>query len=119
MNDEKTVGVPGSVAPAAGIAILNMLGLAKRARKLSVGTDAVLDAVRSGKAPLAVIASDASERTRKQIGDKCAFYGVTLVSLEADRSALAASLGSKDGQISACAVTDRNMAKKIESLFNT
>ena len=91
-------------------AILRMLGLARRARKLAVGTDAAIDAARSGKAAVVVLASDASERTKKQIGDKCASHGVTLIRLEADRQTLAASLGSKDGQTSACAVTDRNMA---------
>ena len=100
-------------------AVLRMLGLARRARKLAVGTDAVLDAVRSGKAPVALVASDASDRTKKQVGDKCASYGVTLIKLEADRRSLAAALGSKDGQTSACAVTDRNMAIKILSLTNT
>ncbi len=99
-------------------AVLRMIGLARRARKLAVGTDAVLDAVRSGKAPVALVASDASERTKKQVGDKCASYGVTLIKLEADRRSLAAALGSKDGQTSACAVTDRNMAIKINSLIN-
>ena len=100
-------------------AALRMLGFAKRARKLAVGTDASLNAVRKGKAALVALASDASERTRKQVADKCAFYGVTLVVLEADRSALAEALGSKDGQTSACAVTDRGMAIKIHSLTNT
>lgn len=100
-------------------AILRMLGLARRARRLAVGTDSVLNAARSGKAALVVLASDSSERTKKQIGDKCAAYGVPLVAPDADRQTLADALGFKDGQISACAVTDRNMAIKIQSLTNT
>ena len=100
-------------------AILRMLGLARRARRLAVGTDSGLNAARSGKAALVVLASDASERTKKQIGDKCAAYGVPLVVPDADRQTLADALGFKDGQISACAVTDRNMAIKIQSLTNT
>ena len=114
------VGAANTGAKTSGVnteAILRMLGLAKRARKLAVGTDAAINAVRSGKAALALVASDASERTKKQIADKCASYGVTLIPLAADRSALAAALGSKDGQTSACAVTDRNMAIKIDSLI--
>ena len=118
MSDERTAESVKN-APTAETAILRMLGLAKRARKLAVGTDAAIDAARSGKAAAALVASDASERTKKQIGDKCASHGVPLIRLEADRSALAAALGSKDGQTSACAVTDRNMAIKILSLTNT
>ena len=130
MNDERTAesaknaptagtAAPANASSAAEQSLMKMLGLARRARKLAVGTDAAIDAVRSGKAAIALVASDASERTRKQLGDQCASYGVTLVTLKADRSALAAALGSKDGQISACAVTDRNMAIKILSLTNT
>ncbi len=40
------------------------------------GSDLVLKAVRGGKAVCVLIASDASSRTKKQITDKCAFYGV-------------------------------------------
>jgi ribosomal protein L7Ae-like RNA K-turn-binding protein len=99
-------------------AVLRMLGLARRARKLAVGTDAVLNAVRSSNKPFIVVsACDVSERTAKQLTDKCLTYGVPLVTLKADRSALAAALGSKDGQTSACAVTDRNMAIKIDHLI--
>ena len=129
MNDRPTAlsvdgetcaqGSTGETEGARNTAALRMLGFAKRARKLAVGTDASLNAVRKGKAALVALASDASERTRKQVADKCAFYGVTLVVLEADRSALAEALGSKDGQTSACAVTDRGMAIKIHSLTNT
>ena len=120
VNDSKDEAKDGSVRAAMPdtAAILRMLGLAKRAGKLAVGTDATLNAARSGKAAIALVASDASDRTKKQIGDKCAAYGVTLIAIEADRSALAAALGSKDGQTSACAVTDRNMAIKIDSLTN-
>lgn len=94
--------------------ILGMLGLAKRAGKLVAGTDAVIAAVASQKKPdLCVCASDASERTKKQLADKCAFYGVTLVTVASAKDELASALGKKDGQTSACAVCDRGMAEKI------
>ena len=101
-------------------AILRMLGLARRARRLAVGTEATLGAIRKdGASATVAVASDASERTKKQIGDKCASHGAHLISLGATRAQLAAALGSKDGQTSACAVTDRHMAKKIDDLINT
>ena len=116
MNDGANGAAKGANTPA----ILRMLGLARRSRSLVCGTDAVIAAVRSAKKPAIVVAaSDGSERTKKQLFDKCAFNGVPLVSIEADRATLAAALGDKNGQTSACAVTDRNMAKKIDILINT
>ena len=41
---------------------INMLGMARRAGKLSMGHDVALSAVKSGKAKLVVFASDISER---------------------------------------------------------
>ena len=49
-------------------AILGWMGLCKAA-----------GGVRCGKSKLVMIASDASERTRKQIKDKCEFHGVKCV----------------------------------------
>ena len=64
--------------PARSARILGMIGLAKRAGYLLCGTDAVISSAASGKKPpLVVCASDASERTKKQLSDKCATYGVT------------------------------------------
>lgn len=100
-------------------AILSMLGLAARSRRLVVGTEAVLSAVRSKAKPhIVVAASDISDRTRKQLTDKCAYYGVRLIFPDADRAALAAAVGKKNAQCSACAVTDSNMAKKTDILYN-
>ena len=99
-------------------AILRMLGLARRSRSLICGADGVITAVRSAKKPaIVLVAGDASERTKKQLSDKCATYGVPIAVLKADRPALAAAIGNRQGQCSACAVTDRNMANKIDSLI--
>lgn len=96
-----------------------MLGMAARSRRLVSGTDAVIAAVRAKAKPhIAAVASDASERSRKQLSDKCAFNGVPLITLAATRAELAAAIGRKNAQCSACAVTDRNMAKKIDILYH-
>ncbi len=100
-------------------AILNMLGLAARSRRIVTGADAVITAVRSKAKPyIAAVASDASDRSRKQLADKCSFNGVPLITLDATRAELAAAVGKKNAQCSACAVTDRNMAKKIDILYH-
>ena len=56
--------------------VLGVLGLARRAGALAIGTNSVLEAVRKGKAYLVLIASDASENTAKQLLDKSAFYKI-------------------------------------------
>lgn len=57
---------------------LSYLGLAMRAGKLATGEEGVLRAVRSGQARLVVMATDASDNTRKKFRDKCSHYNVTL-----------------------------------------
>lgn len=56
--------------------VLGLIGLAKRAGKISCGESACKDAVRFGKSKLIVIASDASANTKKNIEDSCKYYGV-------------------------------------------
>lgn len=50
--------------------LLGMLGLAYRAGAISSGTNAAVDALRSGKAVFVIAASDISSNTRKLITDK-------------------------------------------------
>lgn len=50
-----------------------IIGLAKRAGALAVGTEQVLDAVRKGKSHLVLAASDVSKNTAKQLRDKTSF----------------------------------------------
>lgn len=70
-----------------------MIGLARKAGKLAVGSDAVETAVRNGKAVLVLLAADASAGTKKRIGDKCASYGVALQTTEYTRERLGAAVG--------------------------
>lgn len=58
---------------------LQNLGLCKRAGKIVSG-DELLPAMANGKIHLMVLACDASERTRKQINDKCKTYRIPVVS---------------------------------------
>lgn len=92
--------------------ILRLLGLCRRAGKLISGQDTVIAAVQSEKAALALLSSDASERTKKQLRDKCTFHGVPLVSLTVDGGALGKATG-KAGTLSSLAVTDRGFASSI------
>jgi ribosomal protein L7Ae/L30e/S12e/gadd45 len=59
---------------------LNLLGLAMKAGKLKTGEGATLDAIRSTRAKLVIMASDASPNTQKIFNDKCESYDVPLFS---------------------------------------
>lgn len=59
--------------------ILNMLGIARRAGKLVLGTDSLINAFPSKKVKLVFIASDASEQTIDKFDKKAYFYQVRII----------------------------------------
>lgn len=48
-----------------------LIGLATKAGKIAAGTEACLEAIEKKSAKLVVIATDASERTKKTFKEKC------------------------------------------------
>lgn len=96
--------------------IFGMLGLARRAGKLIYGSDAAVNAVRSGKAKAVILAADASGRTKKLIRNKCASFETPLFEVEAGCEELGKKLG-KSG-ISVLGISDINFAKAIINLIN-
>ena len=56
--------------------IYGMLGLAKRAGKVTCGEKGCKDAIRFGKSFLVILACDTGVNTKKSISDSCNFYGV-------------------------------------------
>lgn len=96
--------------------IFGMLGLARRAGKLIYGSDAAVNAVRSGKAKAVILAADASDRTKKLMRNKCASFGTPLFEVEAGCEELGKKLG-KSG-ISVLGISDINFAKAIINLIN-
>jgi len=55
---------------------LSSIGLCFRARKISLGTDTVIDGMRNKSVSLVFLANDASSGTIKKITDKAKFYNV-------------------------------------------
>lgn len=94
---------------------LNLLGLAFRAGKCSLGEDAILRDIRSGKAKLVLLAKDTGEQTKKRITDKCKFYHVPYQIVEEERDTLSHAIGKS--QRVAIAILDAGFAKKIKSYF--
>lgn len=70
-----------------------IIGLAKRAGALAIGTEQVIEAVRKGKARLVLAASDISENTAKRLRDKASYRNVPLELLPLDMGALGHLIG--------------------------
>lgn len=95
--------------------VLNLLGLAQRASKLTTGEELALKEIRNRKAKVVFIAADASQNTQKKIKDKCSFYQIpcfdTLTAAE-----IAHALGKPRMVV---AVLDAGFAKKMQELLRT
>ena len=84
---------------------LSTLGLARIAKKLTIGTEQVRTSIKKGDAALVIIASDVSENTRKEILDSCMFYKVEAISVKETMAQLSTALG-KLHSVACVAITD-------------
>lgn len=96
--------------------LFGMLGLAKRAGKVSTGTFICEKMIKSRAAKLVILAADSSENTRKQITDACTYYNVKLIEC-ADMSELAHAVGAGADR-AVVSVNDNNFAKAILDIYN-
>ncbi|WP_179395533.1 L7Ae/L30e/S12e/Gadd45 family ribosomal protein [Lacticaseibacillus absianus] len=92
---------------------LNLLGLAKRANRLTSGEAFVLGAIRDQSARLVLVASDASANTKKKFTDKSSFYEIPLVD-SLTTMELSHAIGAKRSLIAVC---DSGFAKKLLKLL--
>ncbi|WP_407891045.1 YlxQ-related RNA-binding protein [Lacticaseibacillus sp. N501-2] len=91
----------------------NLLGLARRAGKLTMGEGFVINAIRDGSAKLVIVASDASANTIKLFTDKSSFYEVPIVSVFTKLD-ISDAIGAPR---TAVAVQDQGFAKKLIKLL--
>lgn len=95
--------------------ILQMLGLATRARMMITGEELTINEVRRGKAKLVIIAEDASDNTSKKLHDKCKTYKAD-IRVFGTREELGHAIGKEERVV--MAITDQGFAKKLTSLFD-
>ena len=72
---------------------LGLLGLAKRAGRVSSGESACKEAIRFGSSYLILLAKDASANTKKNITDSCSFYNVPNAEI-GDKETLGGAIGN-------------------------
>jgi len=98
---------------------LSMIGIATKAGKTVTGEFSTEKAVKEGMACLVVVASDASDNTKKKFNNMCDYYQVTIKEF-ADKNSLGNACG-KEFRAS-LAVTDMGLAnaiiKQIDSYDN-
>ena len=98
--------------PCPGLA--GMLGLARRADKLTPGAAAVIDAVRSRKKPSLVLLDEAaSDKTKSKLCGVCHAHRVAYVILRAE--GLLASASGIDSDLAAVAICDPGIAARIRT----
>ena len=92
--------------------LLSLLGLAKKAGRLSAGHDAVLDAVARKKAALIVLAADASERLEKEMHREIAFHHlhINIIRIDETMADMGRALPHKVGVVS---VNDASFATAV------
>jgi len=93
--------------------LLNLLGLAQRARKLVTGEEQVLTEVKKQKAKLVFLASDLGDATMKKTTDKCKTYKTPFVD-KFSYMELSNAIGQSRKVI---AVMDAGFAKKMKELL--
>ena len=94
---------------------LNLLGIARRANKLSFGHDAVTDSVKTGNAVFTVLSSDASERLKEEIKTLCEKNKTECAETDFTMEQLGISTGMK--KIAVLSVNDNGFAESLEKLI--
>lgn len=93
--------------------LLSFLGLARRAGKVQMGHDPVLESLRSGHARLVLLASDLSSHTSGGLIRTAEEEGVPVLTLPYTLDEMGAAVGKRTGAV---AVEDAGFAKKLKTL---
>ena len=96
---------------------LSLIGLAYKARKVSGGEFAVEKAVKSYNAFLVIVATDASDNTKKKFSDMCSYYETPII-FYSSKEEIGHCIGKE--YRASLAILDENFAagiiEKIDSL---
>lgn len=93
-----------------------ILGLCRRAGKMSRGHDAAVGMIKSRKTFLAVTCQDASQRLKNEIADECKYGNRNIKYADADftMQELSLAIGTRAGVIT---VDDSGFAEKIYGII--
>lgn len=94
--------------------LLNLLGLARRAGKITYGFDAVAKDVTLGKAVLVLLSCDIAEKTEQKTRRVCQEFGVQLIKTDRKMDEIGWAIGRADTAVSA--LIDPSFAKRAAEL---
>lgn len=94
--------------------LLSLLGLARRAGKLTLGFDAAVQSADKGTSSLLITAGDLSERSKKAVAAAADRSRTELIALDIPMSRLGEAVGKHTGIIS---VNDPGFAGKLKTLY--
>lgn len=93
--------------------LLSLLGIARRAGRISWGRDAVEESLGKGKAHLVLVAEDISVKTAAGVRFSAERAGVPVLSIHETIESVSQAIGKRAGIV---AVLDEGFAKKIKTL---
>ena len=95
---------------------LSLLGMARRAGKVSLGHDAAISSIVKSKACLCVLSAEGSDRLKREVEHACNYQGKSIPLLITDYtiSELSFAIGSKAAVIT---VDDEGFAKALSERY--
>lgn len=90
--------------------IYGLLGLARRAGKISFGTESSIETIEKKKAKLVILAEDSSERTKKSFKELCEKLNVP-IRIAGTIETLSQSIGQVNKAV--FVIKDENFAKEM------
>ncbi|MBS7298581.1 MAG: ribosomal L7Ae/L30e/S12e/Gadd45 family protein [Eubacteriales bacterium] len=91
--------------------VLGLIGLAKKAGRITAGSELCEDAIRRGDSKLIIIADDISDNGKKAICDCCRHYGIKYLTY-ASKADLGTAVGSEIRAV--ISINDEGFARAIE-----
>ncbi|MBQ5591115.1 MAG: ribosomal L7Ae/L30e/S12e/Gadd45 family protein [Clostridia bacterium] len=93
---------------------LSLLGMARKANKLTFGYDKSLQSIHSFKSSVVFVASDISEKTKRGLVFAAEESGIEVISVPYSIFEITNAVGTKTGIVS---IDDNGFAKKLVSLL--
>ncbi|MEF9941831.1 MAG: ribosomal L7Ae/L30e/S12e/Gadd45 family protein [Lachnospiraceae bacterium] len=97
--------------------LLSLIGLATKAGKTVSGEFSTEKGIKSGTASLVIVATDASDNTKKKFTNMCDFYQKVPIYFYGDKDTLGHAMGKEFRAI--LAVTDEGFAKSMMKHLET
>lgn len=94
---------------------LSMLGIAKKASKIAIGYDPVIEAIMKGNVVLVLFSSDISPKSAKGITLAAEYDGIPVVTTQFTMEEIGFAIGKRSGILG---LTDLGIANKLEKLLS-